>query len=323
MAFAHLNNHIKNHELSSNNTLYVIGVISNTERFHSRYRIAREWIEHMEKTSYVSLKIVEIAFGDRQFEITNALNPNHLQLKTDQVLWHKENMINLGVRSLLPNNWKYMAWIDMDVFFRDPNWALETIQQLQHYPVVQPWSECIDLGFYGNAMQLFRSFGKQHRRGIPKQYKANQPYEFAHCGFAWACTRFFWENIGSLMDFPILGSADHHMAWAMIGQVDRSLHGSISKEYKQKCFEWQDAACRVTHGDAIGFVNGIIEHKFHGPKAKRKYVQRWQLFVNNQYNPNKDLIKDPQGLLRLIGKPKFLQDIRNYMSSRDEDEIGE
>lgn len=38
---------------------------------------------------------------------------------------------------------------------------------------------------------------------------------YGHTGYVWACTRYFWENVGGLMDFCILGSADHNMALAM------------------------------------------------------------------------------------------------------------
>jgi hypothetical protein len=37
-----------------------------------------------------------------------------LQLRTDTPIWHKENMINLGVRRLLSDNYKAFAWIDAD-----------------------------------------------------------------------------------------------------------------------------------------------------------------------------------------------------------------
>ena len=181
----HLVNHIHHPELNSDNTLYVVGVLSNSVRVHSRLRIAREWIKAMEETPNVKLVLVELAFGDRKHEVTDSDNPWHLQLRSRQNIWTKESCINLGVARLLPRDWRYMAWIDMDVFFRDPNWALETIHQLQHFPVVQPWSDCADLGPTGNIFQHFRSFGLQHQRRIPKQkHPSQKEYQYAHTGFA-------------------------------------------------------------------------------------------------------------------------------------------
>lgn len=318
----HLVNHIENPELTSDNTLHVIGVISNYVRYHSRYRLFREWEKCMLATPNVKLHIVEAAFGDRQFEVTDEGKVNHLQLRTKSEAWIKENMINLGVRHLLPRDWKYMAWIDCDVFFENPFWALETIHQLQHFQVAQPWQTCGDMGFHGQVMQNFKSFGFQHQRRVPKQTSPNQPYEYAHSGFAWACTRAFWEACGGLLDFAILGSGDHHMAFGMTGEIAYTIHRKMSTGFHRRCFEWQQKALRITNGE-VGFVNGHIKHGFHGPKKRRYYRERWEVLHSHGYDPDYDMMHDAQGVVQLIGKPKLEQAIRLYNRSRFEDSIEE
>lgn len=318
----HLVDHIHNHGLLGDNTLHVVSVISNPIRFRSRYRLYREFEKQMLETKNVRFYTVELAYGDRAFEVTNESSPNHLQLRTGQELWHKENMINLGVKHLLPREWKYMAWIDADIEFENQHWAQETIQQLQHYPVVQPWSHCVDLGPFGEILQTFESFCSVHRKHQPKQRHPGEPYKYAHSGFAWACTRFFWENVGSLMDFPILGSADHHMAWALTGRVNETVHGKMGPEFKRKCNEWQSRACKVTQGDSVGFVKGMIKHKFHGPKAARRYRERWEILYGNDFNPETDIGYDSQGLITLThSKPGLISEIRDYFRGRNEDSI--
>lgn len=315
-------NAIQNHQLVNDSTLHVIGVVFNPVRYHSRYRLFHEWADFMNKSANVKLYIVELAFGDRHFEATDTNNPSHLQLRTLNEIWHKENMINLGVRHLLPRDWKYMAWIDADVTFMNPNWALETLHSLQHYDLVQPWSECIDLGVYGNALNMFKSFSMLAQQGVKQQTNPKDPYPYGHSGFAWACTRLFWENIEGLMDFPILGSADHHMAWASIGKVENSVHQGMSDSFKRKCNEWQHKAHSVTKG-FLGYVPGRIEHGFHGPKTKRFYRDRWNILVDNKFDPVTDLQRDEQGLFYIVGKPKLENAIRLYMRARHEDSIEE
>lgn len=316
----HIVNHINHHDLVNDSTLHVIGVCSNPVRYHSRYRLFREWREAMEKTPNVKVHCVEAAFGDRHHEVTH--HGQDLQLRTRSEIWIKENMINLGVKHLLPRDWKYLAWVDADVFFRDPLWARETIHQLQHFAVVQPWSDCADLGPRGNISRHFKSFGAQHQKRKPKQMHPSQPYEYAHSGFAWACRRDFWEAVGGLMDFPILGSADHHMAFAMIGEVKNTIHKGMSPAFFRKCLEWQKRAVHVTHKE-VGFVQGRIEHMFHGPKARRYYRERWQIVIAHAFDPDFDLTYDEAGVLQLIGKPSFEQAIRMYNRSRFEDSIEE
>lgn len=316
----HIVDQIKHHELKGDNVLHVVGVISNPVRYHSRYRLFREWECEMLKTKNIKLHIVEASFGDRHHEVTCHEHNGHLQLKSKQGIWIKENMINLGVRHLLPPHWKYMAWIDCDVFFRDPCWAQETLHQLQHYGVVQPWSDCLDLGNSGNVIQHFKSFGYIHQMRLKKKPVAGPGYAYAHTGFAWACTRTFWENVRGLMDFCILGSADHHQGWAMIGCVSATVPKKISQSYVRRCHDWQQHAVKVTHGE-VGYVSGRIEHKWHGSKVKRYYRDRWEILFHNHYDPDKDLAYDHQGLLHVRGKPKLVHDIHKYNLSRMEDGI--
>lgn len=312
----HIQNQFKHQCLKQDSTLHVIGVISNPARYHSRYRLFREWEARMRATPNVELHIVELAFGDRHHEISG--QGSCLQLRGHQHIWLKENMINLGVKHLLPIDWKYVAWIDCDVFFHNDHWALETIQQLQHYPVVQPWSECLDLGPHGQIMEMHKSFGQICQKRIKRQRHHCEPYQFAHPGFAWACTRGFWEAVCGLIDFPILGSGDHHMATAMIGEVGTSIHNGSPESFKRKCYEWQKKALRKTHGQ-VGYVPGVLSHKFHGAKKKRFYRERWQILVDHKYCPDTDLSYDEQGLLTLVGKPLLDLDIHKYNLSRDED----
>ncbi len=313
----HIKNQLWHSDLVSDSTLHVVAVCSNPVRYHSRYRLFREFVARMRATKNVQLHLVELAYGDRHHEVTTAAD---LQLRTSAEIWHKENMINLGVRTL-PRDWKYLAWIDGDVTFQNDNWALETIHALQHYPVVQPWSECIDLGPNGNALQMFRSFGSLVQKGVKHSFK-DPNYPMGHSGYAWACTRTFWENTGGLIDDAILGAADHHMAWAMINRVDYSVNKAMSDSYKNKLRAWQFLANRETNAH-IGAVPGLLHHAWHGSKTNRFYRERWQILVQHKFDPVKDLRKDAQGLYYLTGKPHLKEDIKQYFRSRNEDGIDE
>lgn len=282
-------------------------------------------MKRMEATSNVQLCMVEAVFGDRHHEVTEAGNPWHLQLRTKTEIWIKENMINLGVKHLLPLDWKYVAWVDCDVEFSNKNWALDTIHQLQHYPIVQPWQNAINLGPDGEVHRTFDSVGyKVHKHGVPlpchrKKYTGD-PYHFGHCGYAWACTREFWENVCGLIDYAILGSADHHMALGCRGYYSHSIHSAISGPFMELCHAWQNRAMQMSHG-LVGHVIGFIKHFFHGPMERRDYVGRWEILIKHNFDPTKDLRRDAQGLIKLAGKPLLEHDIRMYNRRRAEDSI--
>lgn len=318
---SHLQHHILHPELTNDNTLHVVAVISNPARYHSRYRLAREFIARMEATPNVVLYVVEAAHGDHQFEVTSASNPRHLQLRVSTHAWIKENMINLGVRHLLPRDWKYLAWIDADVEFRNPSWAQETLYQLQHFAIVQPWAHCADLGARGSIYTTTASFGYTDSTGTRRVQTPNG-YTYGHTGYAWACTRAFWEQVEGLVDFCILGSADHHMALACVGECERTIHTKMISPFHRRLLEWQARAVRASKSE-VGYVEGRIEHNFHGNKKFRYYRERWQILVEHQFNPDTDTMKDAQGVIHIVGKPKLEAAIRKYHRARNEDSIDE
>ncbi len=315
----HLVNHIHNPELTSDNTLHVVMVTSNVESYHSRYRLARECIERLQDTKNVRLHVVEAAHGDRQHELEES--KHGLRLRVHSNAWVKENLINLGVRYCVPREAKYISWVDGDIEFRDPHWAQAALHQLQHFAIIQPWQSCTDLRPHGGVSALHTSFGYTDQIGTRAKHGPGG-YTYGHTGYAWACTRAFWEQVGGLVDFCILGSGDHHMALACVGEVDRTVHTKMIAPFFRKLHEWQDKAVRVSHRE-VGFSVGRIEHHFHGSKSRRYYKERWQILVDAGFNPDTDLMHDDQGVIHIVGKPRLEQAIRKYNRSRLEDNCDE
>lgn len=313
---------IKNISLRGDNTLHVVTVISNPVRYKSRYKLYEAFAKHMAEHPEVHLVTVEHAFGDRHHEVTDADNPDHVQVRGNHELWMKENLINIGVREL-PRDWKYMAWIDADVEFYNKDWAQETLHQLQHHQVLQLFETAVDLGPRNNVVQLHHGFCSQHRKGAPRVLNAGKygggQKVFWHPGFAWACRREFYENVDGLLDFGVLGAGDHHMSLGLIGAAKESMPSGLNSNYVKAVLEWEKKAQRAAQGN-IGFVEGSILHHWHGPKAKRYYIERWDVLKKHQFDPEADIRYDSQGLIELAGnKPGLRDDIRAYFRARDED----
>lgn len=312
----------KNAGLLTDNTLHVVAVISNPIRFKSRYHLYERFTEAMAKFPEVNLVTVECAFADRGHEVTAVDNPNHLQVRNRSEVWIKENMINLGVRHLLPPDWRYVAWVDADVEPLNPDWAQETLHQLQHHPVVQTWENVVDLGPRNNALQIHTGFAKLYRTGAPysgTSATGTNPYTYWHSGFAWAATRVWWENVGGLIDRALLGAADHHMAMSMIGQAPGSLPRGIHPGYRKMVMDWQERCVRATQGN-IGFVEGSLNHFWHGRKADRRYKERWEILIEHQFDPDHDVSFNGHGMLELhANKPNFKRDLQEYFRARNED----
>lgn len=297
--------------------LHVITPISNPRRFSSRYRLHGLWNRHCERHG-VRLYTGEVQQGEREFAVTEDLHGRHLQLRTKHELWHKENIVNLIVQSKLPADWKYVAWVDGDVQFVREDWAEETVHMLQHHPIVQMFTHAVDTGPNGEPLNTFGCFAKEH-----KAYCAGgKNYWYPHPGFAWACTREAWDTFGGLLDICILGGADYHMAWGLVGLMERAVHEGINctSQYFEACMAWQERALRLNQD--VGFVHGTLVHHFHGKKRDRRYKTRGQLLHDCGFNPNRDIYRDHQGLWQLRPDAIQLRDgIRRYLTERNEDSI--
>ncbi len=298
--------------------LHVVTMISNPVRYASRYALYREFRARLEAAG-VRLMTAEIAFGDRPFAITAPGDPWAVQLRTIDELWHKENAINIAI-SRLPSDWKYVAWIDADVSFVRPDWAEETVHRLQHHHVVQMFDHAIDLGPEMQTVQTHSSFVGNYLRGAPR----GRRYEHWHPGYAWAATREAIDMMGGLLDWAILGAADHHMAVCMIGGLGEDYctpTSRLSPRYVRKLQVWQERSVASLKRD-IGVVPGTLLHYWHGKKKDRRYGDRWQILTRNSYDPDAHLRRDWQGLWQLADDAwKLRDDIRGYFRARNEDSI--
>src|SRR5690242_3950084 len=75
--------------------LYVVTMISNPVRYRKRWDLYEKFIRHVHDAGAIPIT-VEVAFGNRAFAITHPDNPFHVQLRTPDELWIKENALNVG-----------------------------------------------------------------------------------------------------------------------------------------------------------------------------------------------------------------------------------
>jgi hypothetical protein len=281
---------------------------------------------------YVRLHTVEVAVGHRDFSVTIPDGINELQLRTQSDIWHKERALNILIQRL-PRDWKYVAWVDADVTFLDPHWAENTLHALQHYDVVQPWSESVDLAPNGESLTGFRSFmwcyyNADHDETPPTGYYAERsraltkrPY-YWHPGFAWAWRRKAYNDVGRWIDWAILGGGDMYMAHGLMGLLDeKRMPRSLMANGARWLREWQNRALKYINKN-VGYINGLVAHHWHGKKANRKYRDRGQILSSAKFDPELDLKPDDQGLWQLTDRsPELREGIREYMRQRNEDGI--
>ena len=322
--------------------LYIITPIFNPNRYAVRYELYRQFAKHVEESGGI-LITVELALRDHPFEVTQAGNPNHIQLRTDHVLWYKEPMINVGLR-YLPSDWEYVAWVDADTKFLRDDWVQETIRLLQHHSVIQMWSQIQDVtpdfellnnrhpyiysfmyAYKNKLKSSFASFGNKPLSSEDTMAVRKSDSWYGPPGLAWAARRDAIDHLGGLIDWGIVGSGDSYMASALIGEVQTQFHRHYHPEYVKKFLIWQDRAERFVRRN-VGYMSGTCIHYWHGKKVNRQYVPRNEILIRNQFNPNTDLKYDWQGLYQLsdhgdLRSINLRDELRHYFSQRNEDSV--
>ena len=113
------------------NKLHVVIVLSNPGNYAIRYILTKEFIRRIKDEDNVILYVVELAYNNQDYHITEIDNDKHLRLRSfDNYIWHKENLINIAINKLLPENWKAVAWVDADIEFDSASWAMDTLKIL-------------------------------------------------------------------------------------------------------------------------------------------------------------------------------------------------
>lgn len=324
---------------------WVITVLSNPIRYKRRYELYWRF-EEMCRHAGVNLITVEQAFGHRPFMVTRHDNPMHLQVRSVEELWHKENMINMGVKHAsrvgaernIPV--REVAWVDADCrATRAPrDWFEETWHQLQHYQFVQMWENLIDLDInfnpIGEAQPGFMANYVKYGTPNPDAFRAieaQNEYDyggatkiFGRPGLAWAANIDAFNAVGGLIDYSILGAGDWYMAHGLVGSLISARSEYSDGPYLTKMLQWQERAQKWIRRD-VGYVPGTVYHDFHGRKALRFYGSRGKILSDAKYNPETDIKYDQYGMLQLDSwderQLKLRDGIRGYFRARNEDSI--
>lgn len=319
--------HTQLHITPISSPLYVVTCVSNPQRYANRFKHYHAFAKHVEDSGAI-LYTVELALSDRHFEITDHCNPRHIQLRSNAELWHKENLLNIGV-SKFPADWKYGAYMDADVLMTRPDWVQETLHMLQHYNWVQMFSYYADLDHFYNPYRLMPSFANVFKNPgqkfpgaftIPGKDGYDKKVTGA-TGAAWAFRRSAFDEVGGLLDICILGSADWHMSFALSGKTNWAAEKTrCTSGYMEALRQWAKRA--ESNRGSVGYINNYMIHYWHGNKANRQYATRWQILQKHNFDPMTDIKKDWQGVYQWCGnKPALEEDVRKYFVDRFEDGI--
>jgi len=100
--------------------LYIILPYFNFCGFTRRKQLFVEFVNRIQNTSGIRIIVAECSGLTPLGKLPGVWK--HIKVETEHSLWIKESMINIAV-SDLPQNWKYVAWVDADISFLNQNWV--------------------------------------------------------------------------------------------------------------------------------------------------------------------------------------------------------
>jgi len=264
------------------------------------------------------LYTIECAFGEEEYTIPES--EMNIRLRARHPVWMKENLINIAI-SRLPDNWKYVLWLDADIEFLDQDWQIKILEAFEKYDIIQVFEYADFLGPDDNVLETNYSMLYSHVHQIPidrNHYKTFYP----HPGYGWGITREAYEKIGGLIDFGVVGSGDGHMAFSLLGRYEESLpfeENLFHPNYIEKIKEWQSKVDELIPKSKLGYASVNIKHYFHGYREDRKYVDRMRIIADLQFDPEEDIAYNSKGIIQLKSRKDILEAINEYFSNRNED----
>jgi hypothetical protein len=278
----------------------------------------------------VPLVTVELSF-DGQFELTEKDADILIQISGGAMLWQKERLLNVALRSV-PLNAKFIAWIDCDILFYDPDWVKKTISQLQDNNVAQLYSDMIDLSPDEDSIRKNHDRVEPAARSVVACAKdiGQKAFEFrlaaspsirsgVNAGLAWAARAELLRD-HEFYDAMIVGSGTRAMALAIFGRFDEVAARFYLNEVRyQHYLKW----ARPYHNavrQRVGYVDSRICHLWHGDLGHRKKQDRHRMFAKFDFDPNADIRIGESGQWEWSRpRPELIDFFKDYFISRAED----
>lgn len=249
-----------------------------------------------------------------------------IQLADGDVMWQKERLLNVAIAAV--PECEAVAWLDCDVVLLAQDWVKRTLRRLDDCKLVQPFSRVTETApgatpTLNPDARTRPSFAHQYQAGdigdreLATWRVGDDPVPL-HCGYAWAARRELLVTHG-LYDASIVGGATREIATAALGELDAlATCRARSPAQLEHVLAWAEPFARDVAGE-VGCIPGDLVHLWHGRTADRGYGVRYQVLVDNCFNPQSD-IEHTGGCWRWASdKPGLHEGVFRYFASRRED----
>ncbi|MEQ9302225.1 MAG: sulfotransferase [Cyclobacteriaceae bacterium] len=332
----------KNHPTLTLDDFAIVTCFFNPAGYNSRVRNFHTFYKGVQAAG-VKLLTVELAFDDQDYQLGDDIG-EVIRLRSSDVMWHKERLLNVGIQELLRRGYKKIAWLDCDIVFDDVHeWPWYVANELERANLCQVFSHSSIAMDANSSRQVawgairYYNATKNILKQSLKKPKKNMPIGIPQglSGFGWAARSEVLEKV-LLYDGAILGGGDKMIYAAAFRNVfdnskidtltrshyscDSCGHYNESIPYKEHYQSWARQWCDAVNG-LSGFVYTGVRDLYHGERKLRGYMQRRETLFAHDYDPKTDIVLDENGCWKWSSdKPDLHKDIANYFLSRNEDQ---
>jgi len=321
------NKTIYHNKYKTNSKAVIISCYFNPQKSPYRLKAFNVWYESIKHLNH---RIVECVIGEAEPQLPE--NDYIQRIYTPNLLWHKESLLNNIVESL-PEEYRYVFWVDADVLFTNNNWLIDSVEVLQTANIVQPFEYCVHMekdeltpsinveahkaqvqdGTYLKNRRVWRSFCANYGKLSKKDSETYHLH--GHVGFAWGARREILDRV-PLYDKALIGGADHIIAHAAVGEVKHKCIMNAFADNIEEIVDWSREFYLAVQGK-VGYAPGDLYHIWHGDIDKREYLKRIKDFTPETKNIN---MKDKNGLY--VTHKEDHKYIKNYFRKREVSESG-
>jgi hypothetical protein len=271
---------------------------SNSKLRKEAFGVFREGL----KRQGAELFVVELVYGNEKPFISQGSHCSHL--RTNSVMWSKENLLNILTRTL-PKRIKKVAWVDGDVIFSNNDWEREASEKLQKEEVVHLCDTVENTNPSGEVdeyrMSIVKGYLRNHNNFLRTPIKPWGDKNSYHPGMGWAANRSFFTKVG-LFEYDIVGGGDTTMFLTFISPIASQIGPSDSGTYREEHHSTYHGKLKAYNQKAfarvnkrLGYIDNDITHIWHGNGKGKMYGHRHQLC--GDVNFDRELAKNEDGLL--------------------------
>jgi hypothetical protein len=313
------------------------------------YDIKKENYHRFRQSLGMKLLTVELSYnGKYELEESDADHLIRVRVRPDSVMWHKENLLNIGIAAL-PSTCDRVCVVDADVVFSSKTWIEDTYCLLNRKAVIQPFDRVWRLTQQEDLNYVMNNSvdAKPTNTGIYGQfeigwchnicsngYKALERWPGSP-GFAWCFKRELLKD-APLFDRMIVGGGDVLIAIAAFGQFDGVVDPTLgygtttmsaitrteAPGLLANCYSaWAKRFHAVSQRlGGVGWYGQPIYHLWHGDRENRRYGEKAQML--SDFDPYHDVgYNHDQVLEWRRNKPELRQRLCRYFDGRMEDRL--